>query len=130
MATAVREPRARDAGRSRAAILDAAERHFSERGFDAAALGDIAAAAGLSRGAPHYFFGSKEGLHRAVLERVFAERAAATRDACAALRAWARDGTGTLERALAAAVDGYLTFLLARPAFARLVLWEELAGGE
>ena len=120
---------ARDAERSRAAILDAAEALFAQHGFLGTSLGDIGAAAGLSRGTPSYFYGSKEKLYRAVLERVFADRERATAAAFAPVHAWARGERETLERALADAVRGYMAFLLARPTFARLLEWEELAGG-
>jgi AcrR family transcriptional regulator len=126
------EPRRRDAARSRAALLDVAEQAFCDHGFDGVSLQDIGAAAGLSRGTPSYFFGSKEGLYAAVLDRVFAGRDAATRAAFAPLVAWAAAPDGDdarLRRALRAAVTDYLDFLLARPAFVRLVGWEDLAGG-
>jgi TetR/AcrR family transcriptional regulator len=119
----------RDAGRSRKAILDAAERLFAERGFDATSLNDIAAAAGLSRGTPSYFFGSKERLYEAVLERVFAEREEATREAFGPLVEWSEGKSGgLLEKALAEAAAGYIDFLQRRPSFLRLVQREELAG--
>ena len=123
--------RIRDADRSRAAILDAAEAVFADRGFASTSLSDIGAAAGLSRGTPSYFFGSKERLYRAVLERVFAERQEATARAFAPVHAWC-EGSGdlaALRRALAKATTGYMTFLGDRPAFVRLVMWEELHGG-
>jgi TetR/AcrR family transcriptional regulator len=122
-------PKVRDAERSRAAILDAAERLFARQGFDGTSLGDIAAAAGLSRGTPSYFFSSKEGLCVAVLERIFSERQAATEEAFTALTAWAKEGSGSLEAALKQAVEGYLAFLLARPEFVRLLQHEDLGGG-
>lgn len=126
------QSRIRDAGRSREAILTAAERLFAERGFDATSLAEIGAASGLSRATPSYFFGSKERLYRAVLERVFADRQAATAAALAPVRRWceSREGVDRLRGALAEALEGYMSFLLARPAFARLLAWEELAGGE
>jgi AcrR family transcriptional regulator len=122
----------RDATRSRAAILDAAEELFAERGFGGVSLGEVAAAAGLSRATPSYFFGSKEGVYRAVLERVFAERNAAVREAFAPVIDWAGGDTPAagLREALNRAVGGYLAFLLERPAFVRLLQWEGLAGGE
>jgi AcrR family transcriptional regulator len=124
-------PRIRDADRSRVAILEAAETLFAERGFDGASLGDIAAAAGLSRGTPSYFYGSKEQLYRAVLSRVFEEREQATAAAFEPLMAWtaAEDARASLDTVLRKAVEGYMAFLLARPAFVRLVEWEELTGG-
>ena len=125
--------RARDAARSRAAILDAAERLFAERGFRATTLGDIAAACGLAQGTPSYFFGTKEALHAGVLERLQATREAALRDAFAPVHAWAAGPAGDaagLRSALGAAVGGYFRFLDANPAFARLIGWEALGGAE
>jgi TetR/AcrR family transcriptional regulator len=120
----------RDAERSRAALLDAAEELFADRGFDGASLAEIAAAAGLSRAAPNYFFGNKDELYVAVLERVFAAREAATEGALQPLLAWARgEGRLTLQASATEAVTGYLDFLLARPAFVRVLQQEELRGG-
>jgi AcrR family transcriptional regulator len=120
----------RDAARSRAAIIEAAEAVFAERGFAGASLEEIGTRAGLSRGTPSYFYGSKERLYVAVLERVFAAREEATAAAFAPLHEWARTGAGKLEAALAHAVEGYMDFLLERPTFVRLIEWEELSGGE
>lgn len=55
---------------TRAAVLDAAERLFSERGVDGASVRDITAAAAANLGAINYHFGSKDAL---VME-VFARR--------------------------------------------------------
>jgi AcrR family transcriptional regulator len=132
MAASPDQPRSRDAARSRAALLDVAEQQFCEHGFSGVSLQEIGAAAGLSRGTPSYFFGSKEGLYGAVLDRVFAGRDEATRAAFAPLVAWAEDPDGddaALRRALRRAVADYLAFLIARPAFVRLIGWEELGGG-
>jgi TetR/AcrR family transcriptional regulator len=123
--------RTRDAERSRQAILDAAERQFADRGFDAVSLQEIATGAGLSRGAPSYFFGSKDSLYEAVLERVFAERDAATRRAFEPVWAWAAGagGAAALRRALLRAIAGYLQFLISRPSFVRLLDWEAIGDG-
>jgi TetR/AcrR family transcriptional regulator len=110
--------------------VDAAEALFAERGYAGTSLGDIGDRAGLSRGTPSYFYGSKEQLCVAVLERVFAAREEATAAAFAPLHAWVDSGDGTLERALTRAVEGYMAFLLARPTFVRLIEWEELEGGQ
>jgi TetR/AcrR family transcriptional regulator len=123
--------RIRDAERSREAILDAAERLFSERGYDGASLGEIAAVAGLSRGTPSYFYGSKEQLYVAVLDRAFQARQAATAEAFEPVRAWAADGgdPDALRGALTDAADHYMRFLARNPSFVGLVLREELDGG-
>jgi AcrR family transcriptional regulator len=54
---------------TRSLLLDAAEEVFARRGFDGAALEDIAEAAGYTRGAIYSHFGSKAELFLAVLER-------------------------------------------------------------
>lgn len=94
-------------------------------------MGEIAAAAGLSRGTPGYFFGSKEELYLEVLDRAFARRQSATAQALEPLRAWC-EGDGDLAAlagALRYAVGGYVGFLSSHPGFVALVMQEELAGG-
>jgi AcrR family transcriptional regulator len=124
------EARSRDAARSRADLLAAAEVLFAERGYEATSLTEVGTAAGLSRGAASYFFGSKEGLYRAVLERAFAARDAATVAAFAPLREWsASPRSGSLRSALAGSVAAYMDFISGHPSFQKLVQREELAGG-
>ena len=131
MNRAISQRPVRDARRSRSAILDSAEALFAQRGFEGATLAQIATHAGLSRATPSYFFSNKESLYVAVLERLFAEREAAARDAFSPLRDWAEEhAAGSLRSALTAAVDGYLGFLQRRPAFARLIQREQLDGGK
>ena len=60
------EPRGRRA-RTRAALLDAAAKMFVARGYEAASLDDIAAAAGFTRGAIYSSFDDKEDLFLAVV---------------------------------------------------------------
>jgi TetR/AcrR family transcriptional regulator len=117
--------RERNPERSRAAILDAAEKLFAERGYDATSLHDVGAAAGVSRGTPGYFFGSKAELHRAVLDRMFAE----VRHAVRAGRERALASPRDPDTILAGAVSDYFDFLAARPNFIRLIEREALGGG-
>jgi len=53
-------------------ILAAAESVFAQRGFEGATMAQLAAAAGLPKANLHYYFGTKEGLYRAVLEGILA----------------------------------------------------------
>jgi TetR/AcrR family transcriptional regulator len=97
---------------TRAAILAAAERHFAERGFEAARLEDIAADVGIRRAAIFYHFSDKHELYAAVLD-------AALGDAERALPAQG----GPAERILAA-MSGWIEYVAQRPTVARLILRE------
>jgi TetR/AcrR family transcriptional regulator len=55
--------------RTTTAILDAAERHFLERGFQNAKVDEIAEDADVAVGSVYNHFASKEGLYAAALER-------------------------------------------------------------
>ena len=59
--------RTRDAAETRAGILDAAERLFAERGFDATPTSAIAEAAGVPKGLLFYYFATKSQLLRALV---------------------------------------------------------------
>jgi TetR/AcrR family transcriptional regulator len=52
------------------ALLEAAERVFAEQGFAGATTAAIASRAGVPKANLHYYFATKEGLYRAVVERV------------------------------------------------------------
>lgn len=117
--------RERNPARTRAAILDAAEKLFATKGFEATSLNEVGAAAGVSRGTPGYFFGSKAELYQAVLDRSFTE----VRQAVRAGRARALASGQTPDAILAGAVSDYFDFLAARPNFIRLIEREALSGG-
>src|SRR5687767_3931280 len=59
-----------EAAETRNAILDAAERVFSERGVSHTSLEDIAKAAGVTRGAIYWHFKNKDELFSAMVNRV------------------------------------------------------------
>ena len=63
------------------ALLDAAEECFGEQGFDATPVRQVAEMAGVNPALVHYYFGTKEQLLTAVLDRAFEPLA----DAVAAL---------------------------------------------
>lgn len=118
-------PKPRDAERSRAAILDAAGALFAEHGYGAVSLAEIGQAAGVSRATPGYFFGSKDGLYRAVLEHCFADALDAVRTG--RVRAL-RSGRPPVE-VLAGAVSDYVDFVAAHPVFVRLIQRDALGEG-
>jgi AcrR family transcriptional regulator len=76
--TSVEEParpagRIRDAARTRAEILDVATQEFSRAGFAGARVDEIAARTRTTKRMIYYYFGGKEQLFTAVLERAYSE---------------------------------------------------------
>ncbi len=67
----MRKPKMPEANRAR--ILAAAIAEFASNGFEGASMDAIAARTQTTRGLINYYFGSKERLYLAVLERVYAE---------------------------------------------------------
>jgi AcrR family transcriptional regulator len=64
-------PARRDAERTRAEILDVATREFSDRGYAGARVDEIAAKTSTTKRMIYYYFGSKQQLYVAVLERAY-----------------------------------------------------------
>ena len=61
-------------------MLEAAERAFAERGFHAASVDAIAEASGITKPMVYAYFGSKEGLYRACMQRARARLLDALRE--------------------------------------------------
>jgi AcrR family transcriptional regulator len=61
----------RDAERTRTEILDVATREFADRGYNGARVDEIATKTRTTKRMIYYYFGSKEQLYIAVLERVY-----------------------------------------------------------
>jgi AcrR family transcriptional regulator len=100
---------------TRRALLDAARDQFAERGFSGTGREQVAAAAGVTRGALYHHFGTKEGLFRAVVEEL--EAGLAERVAAAALAG--TDPVDELRRGCLAFLDACM-----EPAVRRIVLLE------
>jgi AcrR family transcriptional regulator len=114
----------RDAARTRTAILDAAEDLFAERGYEAVSLSEVGEAAGVSRGTPGYFFGNKEGLYRAVLDRTISD----SQGLVDRMREASLAGASA-DQIVEEAISGYIDLLARRPSYVRLIQWETLKGG-
>jgi AcrR family transcriptional regulator len=69
MATTPRYSRL-DPERRREQILDTANALFAERGYEEVSIEDIAAAAGITRGLVHHYFGGRREVFIALLERL------------------------------------------------------------
>jgi AcrR family transcriptional regulator len=77
MGKAAAPARRRDADRTRQEILDVAAREFADRGFAGARVDEIAERTRTTKRMIYYYYGSKEQLFVAVLERAYAEIRAA-----------------------------------------------------
>lgn len=62
----------RDPERTRATILEAATAEFAAKGLNGARVDDISRSSGINKRMIYYYFGDKEGLYLAVLEKVYA----------------------------------------------------------
>jgi TetR/AcrR family transcriptional regulator len=112
-AAAIDPPRRRSSGEeTRAAILAAAERHFAERGFEAARLEDIATDVGIRRAAIFYHFSDKHELYAEVLAEVLGD----------AIRVL--PPAGSPGKRILAATSGWIDYVARRPTVARLILRE------
>src|SRR4051812_19849215 len=103
---------------TREQLLRHATRLFSQKGYDGAATAAIVRAAKVTQRMLYHYFGSKDGLYRAVLEAQWAGLA----EALGAVDL----GCGDPVMAL---VDAAFDFVAAHPEFVRLAMWEGLRGG-
>lgn len=71
--------RQRDADRTKAEILEVAQREFARRGYAGARVDEIAEQMRTTKRMIYYYFGSKEQLYIAVLEKAYGEVRAAER---------------------------------------------------
>jgi AcrR family transcriptional regulator len=115
----MRKPKAPEA--NRASIVAAAIDEFAARGFKGASMDAIAARTNTTRALINYYFGSKEKLYIAVLERVYGE----IREAEAGLELDHLPPADALRRIVEFTYGYYLT----HEGFVRLVVAENQARG-
>ncbi len=108
------------AERTKESILTAAERSFSENGFDATTLDFIGERAGIQGTAILYHYATKRELYEAVLDRMFTPLV----DEVDLLVS----GHGPLEERLLAVTSTMVRFASKQPGAARLLLREASAG--
>lgn len=94
-------------------ILAAADELFGELGFAGVSMRDVAVGAGVNKALLFYYFGSKEALFEAVLERYYAAHRAAFEHAFS--------GDQPLRARIHRVLDAYLDFIDANRRYPRLV---------
>lgn len=97
-------------------ILAAAKELFVKKGFEETSMGDIAAAAGITRPALHYYFRTKERLFQAVFGGILQSLAPGIEDILA-------QDDGIMEK-LSRLVDIYLDTFLREPSLPLFVMME------
>jgi len=113
--------RRRDPEASRRQLLRAGTKLFSQRGPDAATVDMIAREARLSRRMLYHYFGSKDGLYRAVIHRAYEDLASVDVELAHLLL--------SAEGLLKKMVRAYYELLARRPEIVRLLTWENLRQG-
>lgn len=114
------EPRRKKAEDTRDRILAAAERVFTERGFDAATTREIAALSRTNVATPYAYFAGKDALYAAVIERAVAPLI----DLVAAF-----EEEGDQERAARHTIQSVLDRLAKHPGTTRLIYREVVSDG-
>ena len=105
---------ATEALRSNDRILQKALELFSEKGYDATSVREICEAAGITKPTLYHFYGSKEGVYRAIVEGAL-ERFQA--DMILAL-----SGEGSLRDRLVRMARGYVDATVREPDLARFLM--------
>jgi AcrR family transcriptional regulator len=100
----------RRGARSREAVLDAAERLIAEQGYEAATVAALVKEAGIPASSIYHYFGSKDGVLLAVMERG-ADRFFAELPVPARRLGSAREHLGTVLEAVSATLDRHPDFL-------------------
>lgn len=124
--------RAQQAQETRAALVNAARRLFTEKGYHATGTPELVAAAGVTRGALYHHFTDKEALFEAVFREVEAELVESAADAVRDISdPWRQlqDGGQAFLRVVAANRDMQRILLIDGPAILGWRRWRELDTG-
>lgn len=111
------------ASERRTLILDAAVELFASRGFHAASMDEIAAAAGISKAVVYDHFVSKQELYTLLLEKIRADVDSAVQGAVAPV-----DDRG--ERSVRVAMEAFFQFVEDNPQACRLLFLEIQSAAE
>jgi TetR/AcrR family transcriptional regulator len=125
-----RRGRTHDAEGAREAILNAAETVFAEHGFDGARIDAIAKASGYNSSLLFHYFDDKLGLYTEVIKRADSEMSELQVRVLAPLLGVETDFSKAHEfKALLEVIATTIfDFLVARPRFMRMMLWEQAEG--
>lgn len=109
--------------RAKEVVLESAIQEFARKGYSGTAIQDIIEATGLSKPTLYYYFQSKAGLFRAILDFAYDECLSGMQDRVA------KAGNGARERLIAVATAMF-EFAKKRPELLRLVFATNFAARE
>jgi AcrR family transcriptional regulator len=115
------DSRLNDAEETRNNILEIAAREFADKGLSGARIDEIAEKTNSSKRMIYYYFGGKEELYRAVLERSYGQIRAREDDANFEMLA--------ADKALIAHIEHTFDYHVEHPEFVRLVMNENIHHG-
>ncbi len=115
------ENRLNDADETRNNILEVAAREFADKGLSGARIDEIAEKTASSKRMIYYYFGGKDELYRAVLERSYGQIRAREDDASFE--------TLPADKALIAQIEHTFDYHVEHPEFVRLVMNENIHHG-
>ncbi|GAF81042.1 unnamed protein product [marine sediment metagenome] len=112
----------RDPELTRRRLMEAATKLFAEKGRDGTSVDEICQASGVNCRMIYHYFGSKDGLYMAMLERVYGgiHEIAVEADA----------RSKSLSDFIEALTERYFRFLQANPEFVAVLRWENASGAE
>jgi AcrR family transcriptional regulator len=116
------ELRQNDADETRNNILEVAAREFADKGLSGARIDEIAEKTASSKRMIYYYFGGKDELYRAVLERSYGQIRAREDEASFE--------TLPADKALIAQIEHTFDYHVEHPEFVRLVMNENIHHGE
>jgi AcrR family transcriptional regulator len=114
--------RQRDADQTKVTILAAALAEFADKGLAGARVDEIARQTATSKHMIYYYFGSKDGLYRAVLDEVYKNFGAMEHEIDFA----ALDPVSALSTLVGVSFD----YHAARPDYVRIIMGENMHSGE
>ncbi len=114
--------RQNDADQTRNNILEVASREFADKGLSGARIDEIAQKTSSSKRMIYYYFGGKDELYRAVLERAYSQ--IRNREADSNFE------TRPADQALKALIEHTFDYHAEHPEFVRLVMNENIHHGE
>lgn len=111
----------RNPEKSKAAILDAAENEFAQKGFWGARVDEIANAANINKRMIYAYYGDKEALYNAVLLNTYSKMETVENN----LVKQELQGLALVEQI----ISTYFDFLYNNPNFVNILMWENLNKG-